>query len=168
MRRFPIRSAAAAALAIAAAAVLSPTAAVAAEDKGIAYPSTYRNWKHVKSMVILPGHELAGAFGGIHHIYANMTAREGYASGRFPDGAKIVFDLLAEESGGNALQEGKRKVLGVMVKDAKRYKATGGWGYEAFEGDSRTKRLVTDMQASCHGCHAAQKASDFVFSKMRD
>ena len=35
-------------------------------------------------------------FGGIHHIYANDKAIEGYRNELFPDGAVIIFDLLEE------------------------------------------------------------------------
>ena len=56
---------------------------------------------------------------------------------------------------------------GVMVKDRQRYKLTGGWGFEAFKGDSRTERTVTDATVQCFGCHQPQKANDFVFSGFR-
>jgi len=40
------------------------------------------------------GYPLHAAFGGLHHLYANATALAGYRSGRFDDGAVIVFGLL--------------------------------------------------------------------------
>jgi hypothetical protein len=119
-------------------------------------------------MVIQPGHALYDAFGGIHHLYANAAALRGYKSGKFPDGAVIVFDLLEARSADNTVQEGARKVVGVMVKDMKKYATTGGWGYEGFKGDSSTERAVGKNAATaCFGCHEAQKAQDYVFSKMR-
>lgn len=134
----------------------------------VPYPQGYRQWTHVKSMVIEQGHPLYGTFGGIHHLYANKQAMAGYRKGRFPDGSVIVFDLLEAKSGGNAIQEGARKVVGVMRKDAKRYAATGGWGFEGFKGDSRSERAVADNAASaCFGCHQAQKDHEFVFSRYR-
>ncbi|MCX7901844.1 MAG: cytochrome P460 family protein, partial [Burkholderiaceae bacterium] len=96
----------------------------------VPYPEGYRNWTHVKSMVIEAGHPLYEAFGGIHHIYANAKAISGYRSGKFPDGAVIVFDLLEAKRADHAVTEGARKVVGVMHKDAKKYAATGGWGFE--------------------------------------
>jgi len=51
-----------------------------------------------------------------------------------------------------------------MEKDRARFKATGGWGFEAFKGDSQTERLVTDATAQCFGCHQRQKDNDFAFS----
>ncbi len=142
--------------------------AFAADPAPVPYPEGYRNWKHVKSMVINPGHALYDAFGGIHHLYANAKAMEGYKSGKFPDGAVIVFDLLEAKSADNAVQEGARKVVGVMHKNATKWKDTGGWGYEGFKGDSKTERAVGKNAASaCHGCHTQQKEKDFVFSGYR-
>ena len=42
------------------------------------YPESYREWTHIKSMIIHPNHELAGLVEGFHHIYANEIALEGY------------------------------------------------------------------------------------------
>src|SRR5690242_4804596 len=103
--------------------------ALAAAPGGVPYPTNYRQWTHVKSMVIEPGHALHASFGGIHHLYANDAAMKGYRDGRFPDGAVIAFDLLDAQSADHAVTEGKRKVLGVMHRDAKKFATTGGWGF---------------------------------------
>jgi hypothetical protein len=140
-----------------------------AADEAVPYPENYRDWHHVKSMVIEEGHSLFGSFGGIHHIYANRKAVEGYRAGRFSEGSVIVFDLLETQRGENALTEGARKVVGVMHKDSKKYVATGGWGFEGFGGGDKANRVVgTNAAAACFGCHAPQKDSDYVFSKLRD
>jgi cytochrome c553 len=140
-----------------------------AADPPVSYPAGYRNWHHVKSMVIDNGHPLYEAFGGIHHLYANPKAVAGYKSGKFPDGAIIVFDLLEAKSADNAVTEGARKVVGVMHKDAKKYAATGGWGFEGFGGGDRNNRVVRDNAASaCFACHEPQKDRDYVFSRLRD
>ena len=147
--------------------------ALAAEPPSVPYPEGYRHWTHVKSMVIEEGHPLAGAFGGLHHIYANAKALQGYRNleagkGGFPDGAVIVFDLLSAKRGDNALQEGPRKVVGVMVKDRRKWAATGGWGFEGFKGDSNSERAVCrDAAQACFECHAPQKAQDYTFSRWR-
>ena len=146
--------------------VSSPTAFA---DALVPYPDGYRDWRHVKAMVIQPGHPLFDAFGGIHHLYANKKAVQGYKKGRFADGAVIVFDLLEATSAGNALTEGPRKVVGVMHKDARKFAATGGWGFEGFAGGDKANRVVGGKAAeACFGCHAPQKDKDYVFSQMRD
>ena len=148
-------------------AVAATTVVVAAEP-AVPYPAGYRDWHHVKSMVIDKGHPLYGAFGGIHHLYANDKALKGYRTGRFPDGAVIIFDLLEAVHDGNAVTEGARKVVGVMHKDARKFASTGGWGFEGFKGDSKTERAVGKNAATaCFQCHTAQKSSDYVFSTFR-
>jgi len=66
----------------------------------------------------------------------------------------------------NAIVEGKRKIVGVMQKDSKKFAETGGWGFEGFKGDTK-ERVVKDPVQSCFNCHASQKAQDYVFSKYR-
>lgn len=148
---------------------LAVATALAADPPPVPYPAGYRGWAHVKTMQILPGHPLHESFGGVHHLYANAKALEGYRRGRFPDGAVIVFDLLEAKQDAGTVVDGARKVVGVMRKDAKRYSATGGWGFEAFKGDSRTERAVgANAAGACYGCHAPQRDRDFVFSAWKD
>jgi Cytochrome P460 len=151
-----------------AAAMSMATPLRAADPAPVPYPEGYRQWTHVKSMTINQGHALYDAFGGIHHLYANRPAEQGYKSGKFADGSVIVFDLLEARAADNTVQEGARKVLGVMVKDSRKYKATDGWGFEGFKGDSKTERAVgKDAATACFQCHTAQKSSDYVFSTFR-
>jgi hypothetical protein len=135
----------------------------------VAYPAGYREWAHAKSMVIYSDkHPLYQQFGGFHHVYVNP---EGYRAmtkgGAFPDGSVLVFDLLEAKDQNGAYVEGDRKLVAVMVKDRAKWKPTGGWGFEAFKGESRTERTVTDAQAQCFGCHQQQRANDFVYSGFR-
>ena len=151
-----------------AAALSSTSPLFAADPAPVPYPEGYRRWVHVKSMTINEGHPLYDAFGGIHHLYANKQAEQGYKSGKFADGSVIVFDLLEAKAVDNTVQEGARKVLGVMHKDTRKYKDTGGWGFEAFKRDSKVDRAVgKDAATACFQCHTAQKSSDYVFSTFR-
>lgn len=153
-------------LVLAAVAMTAPL--FAADPPPVPYPEGYRQWVHVKSMTINQGHPLFDAFGGIHHLYANKKAEQGYKSGKFPDGSVIIFDLLEAKAVDNTVQEGARKVVGVMHKDSRKYKDTGGWGFEGFKGDSKTDRAVGKNAATaCYQCHTAQKNSDYVFSAFR-
>lgn len=148
------------------AAVAAPV--LAADPPPLAFPHGYREWTHVKTMQLKLGHVLYQEFGGIHHIYANKKAMEGYQRGKFPNGATIAFDLLESKDELTATSEGARKFIGVMHKDARRYPATGGWAFEAFKGDSRKDRIVgKNADAACFRCHKAQKDRDFVFSVFR-
>jgi hypothetical protein len=133
----------------------------------VPYPEGYRDWTHVKSLALLPGHALYESFGGLHHVYANGPALAGLKDGRgeYADGSVLVIDLLEAQSADNALSEGPRKIVGVMHKGAAAFPATGGWGFAGFSGDSR-ENVVTDA-ASCFECHTAQKDAGYVFSTWR-
>lgn len=136
-------------------------------DGKVDYPEGYRQWTHVKSMLLQEGHPLYESFGGIHHIYANAAALKAMKSGKsYPDGSVLVFDLLEAVKEDNAIVEGSRKVLGVMQKDSEKFSATGGWGFEGFKGDTR-ERVVQDAATACFSCHAAQQENDYVFSAYR-
>jgi len=131
------------------------------------YPEGYRQWAHVKSMVLQAGHPFYDTVGGIHHIYANTKALAAMKAGKpHPDGAVIVFDLLEAKSENNAIAEGSRKVVNVMQKNSKKFAATGGWGFEGFKGDTK-ERVVMDAKSACFDCHAGRKAQDYVFSTYR-
>ncbi len=131
------------------------------------FPEGFRSWAHVKSMIIEPGHPLYESFGGIHHLYANEQAMNGYRSGRFPDGSVIVFDLLEAHRKDSTVTEGNRKVVGVMYKNAQTFQQTGGWGFGAFS-DMAGTRVQLDAQTACFNCHAARKDFDYVFSSYRE
>jgi hypothetical protein len=137
-------------------------------DDEVPYPVGYRLWKHVKTALIGPQSPAFESFGGLHHIYANEKAMEGYRTGRFPDGSVLVFELLETQESAGVTTEGARKRVGVMVKDSKRYAGTGGWGFESFKGDSQTeRRLNAESRMACFKCHEPQKDRDFVFSEFR-
>ncbi len=154
----------------AAALAVAVTLAQPQAESPIQFPAGYRNWTHVKSMVIHDkSHPLFDAFGGIHHVYVNERGVEPLrkGTGSYPDGSIFVFDLLEANPEGGAYLEGKRKVLAVMVKDSTKYSATGGWGFEAFAGGDPTQRAVKDAAKDCFQCHAAQKSNGYVFSRWR-
>ena len=118
-------------------------------------------------MLINQSHPPYEACDGLHHVHANQRALAGYGNGRFADGSIIVLDLLAANAGDNAVQEGLRKVVGVMRKNALRYKLTGGWGFEALKGDTRERAVGDNAATACYGCHTSKKDNDFVFSALR-
>jgi hypothetical protein len=131
------------------------------------YPEGYRQWAHVKSMVLQAGHPFFDTYGGIHHVYANAQALAAMKAGKpHADGAALVVDLLEATSENNAISEGSRKLIDVMQKDAQKFAATGGWGFERFKGDTQ-ERVVTDAKSACFACHARLKERDYVFSTYR-
>ncbi|MFY7999471.1 MAG: cytochrome P460 family protein [Candidatus Kapaibacteriota bacterium] len=133
----------------------------------VLYPEGYREWMHVKSALITPSSRGFKRFGGLHHIYANAKAVEGYRTGVFAEGAVIVADFLETQEKDGDVSEGKRRFIDVMLKDSKRFAQTGGWGFEEFSGDSKTERTLTNPAKECFQCHTAKQESGFVFSSLR-
>jgi hypothetical protein len=137
-------------------------------DLTIPFPNEYRTWAHVKSVLVGPASPAFPTEGGVHHIYANALALQGYRTGRFPDGSVVVYDLLeTKEVSGNTI-EGAPRRLDMMVKDSQRFKDTEGWRFASFpKGDRTNGHVADDRQRTCLGCHAKRKDRDYVFSELR-
>jgi len=92
-------------LLVAAAALTRDFALLAQIDGTVSFPEAFRKWAHVKSVLVGPQSLAFATDGGIHHIYANDKALEGYDTGKFPDGSVIVYDLLeTKEIAGNTIE----------------------------------------------------------------
>jgi hypothetical protein len=131
----------------------------------VPYPTGYRSWIHVKSGIVGKDSLKFKKYEGIHHIYANPKAMEGFEKGIFPDGSVIVFDLLETQEDSGITSEGPRRFIDVMHKDSKKYAKTADWGFEEFNGSTTTRLLTEENAISCSACHASQK--DHVFSNFR-
>src|SRR5207247_8906532 len=70
--------------------------ALAAEPARVEYPAGFRQWAHVKSMVIYSDkHPLFGAFGGFHSVYVHPKGLPAMTKGgSFPDGSVLARHLL--------------------------------------------------------------------------
>jgi hypothetical protein len=143
---------------------LSLTVLFAAE--AVQFPDNFRRWVHVGTGVILPGSPLPESEQGMHHIFANPKAADGYASGEFPDGSIIVYELREAQQKGGVIFEGDRRRVDVMIKDSSLYKTTGGWRFERFWANDQTKDAVPNAGASCFACHTNAKPHGFVFSEV--
>ena len=107
--------------------VVAALGLTAAGEAPIAFPEGFRTWTHISSAVLGPENPAAPKYEGVHYIYANPKAMEGYRTGKWPDGAVIVYDQwTAEVAGKDAKAAGARKFIDVMVRDSRRFAATGG------------------------------------------
>ena len=129
----------------------------------VPYPADYRKWAVTRSFLAGPESTVAG----FHHYYANEKALEGFTTGKFLDGSVIVDERLEVDRRGADSFEGKRISIAVMMKDIARYAETGGWGFEATQGQSHSLDAPAAVRASCYSCHSKQKDRDFVFSAFR-
>lgn len=134
----------------------------------IPFPSEYRKWATVKSVLIGPHSPAFATEAGIHHIYANSKALEGYEAGIFPDGSILVYELLDTTEASGATIEATLKRLDVMVKDSQGFEDKGGWNFARFRNGSRSDGTIPpDDKAGCYRCRGQKKNHDFVFSEFR-
>ncbi len=137
----------------------------AAEPKAPPLPRDYRSWTHVRSMVVTdPEHGMYG----FQDVYANKLALETLRArppGKpFQDGAVIVASIHGVESKEGMVKAGRKLRTAVRVKDHTAA-ATGGWRFAVYD---RQGKPVSIDSATCFGCHAQAKATDFVFARFTE
>jgi hypothetical protein len=138
--------------------------AQAQKKAAIAFPTGYRKWLHVKTMYIYgKQNNLFDRFGGLHNVYVNGLGTVSLQQGRtYPEGSMLVMEVDEGRTSPGAVESKGRKALYVMKKNAKLYPATGGWGFEVFQGYQAAGSLK-DMK-QCFDCHSSQKTKDYVYS----
>ncbi len=150
-------------------AALSPARAAApgAPVFDVKLPDGYRDWR-----VISVAHE-EGDLNDLRAVLGNDLAIQAYREGTlpFPDGsiiARLAWRHVSSEENNRAFGRSQSFVAGpatnvqFMVKDAKKYAATGGWGFAQF-----TDGKPADAQklGGCYACHTPVEARDFVFTR---
>ncbi|MBC8002254.1 MAG: cytochrome P460 family protein [Opitutaceae bacterium] len=131
-------------------------------------PPGYRDWK----LISVAREE--GDLDDIRAILGNDIAIKAYREGTlpFPEGAiiaRLAWGFVASEENNQAFGRAQSFVAGhpkngvqFMVKDSKKYAATGGWGYAHFnDGKPANEKFMQ----SCFPCHQEIKSRDFVFTR---
>jgi hypothetical protein len=134
---------------------------------GITIPPGYRDWK-----LISVAHE-EGNLNDLRALLGNDIAIKAYREGKlpFPDGviiARLAWSYIPSEENNKVFGREQSFVAGAatnvqfMVKDSKKYAATGGWGFAQFkDGKPADEALLK----TCFPCHEPVKARDFVFTQ---
>jgi len=133
-------------------------------------PPGYRDWR-----LVSVAHE-EGNLNDIRAILGNDVAIKAYRQGKlpFPEGAiigRIAWYHVPSEENNKVFGRPQSFVAGseppwylqFMVKDSKKYAATGGWGYAQFDKDGKAGPEA-DLK-KCFPCHEAVKDRDFVFTR---
>jgi hypothetical protein len=134
---------------------------------GIKIPPGYRDWK-----LISVAHE-AGNLNDLRAVLGNDMAIKAYRDDKlpFPDGsiiARLAWSYDASEENDKVFGRAQSFVAGsptnvqFMVKDSKRYAATGGWGFAQFKGG---KPADEALLKTCFPCHVPVESRDFVFTR---
>jgi hypothetical protein len=113
---------------------------------------------------------------GLKVIVANKAMIDAYRKGipdngkPFPDGSKIVKIEWTQkknpESPYFVMVPDALKSISFIVKDSRKFKDTGGWGYAQFQNDAASDTLKPfGTDAACgYTCHTAVKAKDYMFT----
>jgi Cytochrome P460 len=139
---------------------------------GVKIPAGYRDWKTIAVNQL----QVPGKIDQLRAQLGNEIAYKAFKEGTlpFPDGAIIVAlhwtrvssaendkVLAGPFPGAQSLVIGSRVNMQVMVKDSKKYAATGGWGFADFKDGKPGDEA---LHKTCFPCHEAAKARDFVFT----
>ncbi len=137
----------------------------AAAPNGIALPDGYRNWR-----LIAPSYR--GDKQHVRAILGNDIAIEAARAGKtrpWPDGAvlvKLAWKEKVHEQFPTALVPDEFVQAEFMIKDAKKYAATGGWGFARWLGaEQKPYGKDANFVAECFGCHTPVKNNDYVFTR---
>jgi hypothetical protein len=133
---------------------------------GIKIPAGYRDWR-----LISVAHE-EGNLNDIRAILGNDVAIKANREGKrpFPDGtiiARLAWSYVPSEENNSVFGRSQSFVAGsatnvqFMVKDSRKYAATGGWGFAQFKDG---KPADGALLKTCFPCHEPVKSHDFVFT----
>jgi hypothetical protein len=139
---------------------------------GVTIPPGYRDWKLISVNQLL----IAGKADQLRAQFGNDIAIKAIKEGTlpFPDGAIIAaqhWTRVPSESNNRVLNGpfpgtqsfviGSAVNVQFMVKDSKKYAATGGWGFADFK-DGRPGSEA--LHKTCFPCHEPARDRDFVFT----
>ena len=137
---------------------------VAPAPNGIALPKGYKDWR-----VIASSHRTDN--NTLRVILGNNTAVKAARKGKtnpWPDGAimaKLVWKDATHQNWPAATVPGKFVHAEFMIKDAKKYAATGGWGYARWLGtEQKPYGKDAGFVQECYACHTPVKDNDYVFT----
>jgi Cytochrome P460 len=144
----------------------------AAPIYGVKIPAGYRDWQLIAVKQLL----FAGKGEQLRAQLGNDIAIKAFKEGTlpFPDGAIIAaihWTRVPSEDNNKVLDGpfpgtqsfvvGSRVNVQFMVKDSKKYAATGGWGFADFTGEKPGSEA---LHQTCFPCHVPAKDRDYVYT----
>ncbi|RBQ11405.1 cytochrome P460 family protein [Pedobacter miscanthi] len=129
---------------------------------GIAYLPDYRNWKAISTTERFDN-------GTIRIIFGNPVAVEAIRTGKinpWPDGtifAKTAWKQQKAKDG--SVYAGQFVQVEFMIKNAKQYAHTKGWGWARWKGENLLPYGKTvKFDTECISCHRPERNNDYVFT----
>ncbi len=140
---------------------------------GVKIPAGYRDWQ----LIAVKQLHFAGKGEQLRAQVGNDLALKAFKEGTlpFPDGAIIAAIHWTREPsednnkvldipfpGTQSFVIGSRVNVQFMVKDSKKYQATGGWGFADFKDGKPGDEA---LHKTCFPCHLPAKDRDYVFTR---
>ena len=133
------------------------------EFNGVAYIPDYKNWKVISSTDRFDNRTL-------REVLGNDVAVRAIAEKRFnpwPDGtmfAKVAWAQSQPDANG-FVKTGAFVQVELMIKDAKKYASTEGWGFGRWRGtDLKPYGKDASFQNECTNCHAPMARNDYAYT----
>lgn len=130
---------------------------------GVKLPEGYRQWQFIAPAVEAP------PLDELRVVVGNDKAIKAYQASTlpFPDGTvlvKLAWKRVQSAEFEPASIPGAATTVQVMVKDSKKYAATGGWGFGRFING---KPADEAQHQTCFACHQARVQNhDYVFTRL--
>ncbi len=131
--------------------------------------SEFKGYEKWQVIAVSQGGDIIDVIVGNPEMIAAYQSGLPAAGKKFPDGVKMVkihWNSKKQPEGFPALVPDTLHDLDTMVKDSKRFAATGGWGYGQFNYDAASdgfKPLGTGPGCG-FACHTKVAAKDYVFT----
>lgn len=130
---------------------------------GMLFESDFNDWAAISTTVRTDN-------GTLKMILGNAIAVAAVKSGHvnpWPDGAilaKVTWTQMPDASG--AVEAGEFKQVAFMVKGARRYRSTGGWGFSQWDKGIELVPHGKDglFPTECVNCHRPMRDNDLVFT----
>ncbi|WP_084191099.1 cytochrome P460 family protein [Methylomarinum vadi] len=137
---------------------------IAPAPNGIEVPRGYQNWQFIGT-----SHRTDNS--SLRIIVGNDIAVKAIESGKtkpWPKGSvlgKLVWKDSQHPDWAKATVPGELSHIEFMIKDAVKYKKTGGWGYARWKGmDAVPYGKDENFAKECFNCHSIVKKDDYVFT----
>jgi Cytochrome P460/Haem-binding domain len=132
------------------------------EFNGFPFDANFKTWKLISTTDRGDNHTF-------RFILGNDIAVKAAQLGNirpWPDGAEFAKIAWQQEPGSDGLlRPGKFVQVELMLKDAKRYKDTEGWGWGRWRGlDLKPYGTDARFVNECTGCHQPVRGNDYVYT----
>ncbi len=143
------------------------------ETGNITIPNNFRAWQFLGTWAVATDEDDEVGSKGFHNVYTQPeTAAAFRATGKFPDGAVLVKELLTATTNtmttGEISHATETEGWFIMIKDTQgRFKGNplwgDGWGWALFNADDPAVTVTEDYKDDCISCHVPAEKDDWIY-----